>query len=123
VFILDARGSNLGSVYQLASAGGVPAALPTGGPINGLHMRTPAGIALSLDEQSLFVSAWDPGNGTGLLTWMTVEGASPTSPAIYAPVMNTLLVSPCGLHRAHSAEIFAVADELSTGTGAILSLH
>jgi hypothetical protein len=123
VYILDARGGNLGSLFSLASTGGNPVALPTGGAIIGLRMRFPAGIALSLDENSLFVSAWDPGNGSGLLTWMAVDGTGPTSPAVYAPTALTGLVSPCGLHRAHSSEIFAVADEMSSSTGAILTLH
>ncbi len=122
-YVLAALGRASGSVLYIPAAGGTPVPLPTGTPLNSLRMRTPAGIALSQDGQSLLMTAWDPANGPGLLTWMSVHGTGATSPALFMPTGLSGLVSPCGLHRARNTENFAVADELSAGTGAILGLH
>lgn len=121
VYVTDARGAGpaSGTVLRVPSAGGTPTVI-----YRRARMGSPAGIALSRDERSLLVAMSDPETGPGLAIWLAVDGTSPRALSTFGGA--TGLMSPVGLHRARSADVFVIADDTAadataTGFGAVFT--
>jgi len=111
-YIADSRGfsATLGTVWRIPAGGGTPVSV-----YRRAIMATPTGIALSRDERRLLLSARDPETGPGYLLWVGVDGSTPSSPAVFGPMMSPLR-EPVGLRRARNADVFAIADDVATGS-------
>ncbi len=115
IYIADAQGfsATLGTIWRVPATGGAPVAV-----YRRAMMATPTGIALSRDERRLLLSARDPETGPGYLLWVGVDGSSPQSPAIFGPTMSPLR-EPVGLRRARNADVYAIADDVATGSSGV----
>lgn len=80
----------------------------------GLVANYPAGLSFAMDSRSALFSGADPAVGDGLLTFAGPDGR-PTAPASLSAGMS----APMGLHRARSADLWAVADESANGAGQV----
>jgi len=72
------------------------------------------GIALALDGRAALISGSSLAGTGGLLTWVNSAGMA-TSP----PEYSTGMVTPVGLHRARTMDIWTIADEAANETGQI----
>lgn len=90
--------------------------IPTGGGpkvlLDNVRVGHPAGIALSLDEKSLYVSGFDPTSLTDRVTIVDITEKS--SVAAFAKELGTY-TEAAGLHRAKTANILTFVDS-SGGT-------
>lgn len=113
-FVLDTiqSGSHLATVLRVTSAGATALT-------SELHVGYPAGLALSMDEATLFVSGLDPEKGTDVVYAIDVaaETATPISKGI------DTYFEPAGLHRAHDVDVFAWADSKAQGTGTVFVIQ
>lgn len=81
-----------------------------------LAANYPAGAALALDGRAALLSgSVDP--AAGLLTFVDAVGTSSSPPALSAG-----MVTPLGLHRARSANVWAVADEAAGDSGQVFAV-
>jgi sugar lactone lactonase YvrE len=87
--------------------------------IDGLSVGHPAGIALSNDETTIFVSGFDSGKGTDVV--FTVNAASREIGQFTDSIAD--FSESAGLHRARNADVFAWADSHANGTGTVYVLR
>ena len=84
--------------------------------LSGLAVGYPAGVALSPDQSSLYVSALDPAAGGDAV--LRVDLASGHVDSTNAGISQ--FVDAAGLHRAASAPVYAWADTTANNTGTVL---
>lgn len=121
VFVSDSTsaGSHLAEVYRVPS-GGAPELLATD-----LRVGQPAGVALSLDDETLLVSGLDPVTRADVVFEIDLSTKEITT--ISGKVGATDLsknFEAAGVHRAKAAQIFSWADSKAspmgmTGTGTV----
>jgi sugar lactone lactonase YvrE len=87
--------------------------------MDGLSVGHPAGIALSNDEKTIFVSGFDSGKGTDVV--FTIDAASRTVGRITDGIGE--FNESAGLHRARNADVMAWADSRANGTGTVYVLR
>jgi hypothetical protein len=87
--------------------------------IDGLFVGHPAGIALSNDEKTIFVSGFDPTKGTDVV--FTVDAVSRAVGQFTDAIAE--LSESAGLHRARNTDVFAWADGHANGTGTVYVLR
>lgn len=87
--------------------------------IDGLSVGHPAGIALSNDEKTIYVSGFDVGKGTDVV--FTVDAASRAVGEFTESIAE--FSASAGLHRARNADIFAWADSHANGSGTVYVLR
>jgi sugar lactone lactonase YvrE len=87
--------------------------------IDGLSVGHPAGIALSNDDKTIFVSGFDPAKGTDVV--FTVDAASRTVGQFTDTISE--FSESAGLHRARNTNVFAWADSHANGTGTVYVLR
>ncbi len=105
---LRATGPNAGKALTLPTSG-APTDFATG--LVGNH---PAGLALALDGRAALISGSSLGGAGGLLTWVNAAGV-----ATSLPEYSTGMVTPVGLHRARTVDLWTVADETANDTGQV----
>jgi len=105
---LRATGPNAGKALTVPTSG-MPTDFAT--DLVGNH---PAGLALALDGRAALISGSSLAGTGGLLTWVNSAGMA-TSP----PEYSTGMVTPVGLHRARTMDIWTIADEAANETGQI----
>jgi hypothetical protein len=105
---LRATGPNVGKALTVPTSGA-----PTDFAVDivGNH---PAGIALALDGRAALISGSSLAGTGGLLTWVNSTGM-----AMSPPEYSTGMVTPVGLHRARTVDIWTIADEAANDTGQI----
>jgi sugar lactone lactonase YvrE len=109
----DAAASRLATVFVVKD--GVADTLVTD-----LGVGYPAGVALSKDEATLFVSGRDPVTRTDLVYAIDIA-----TKAVAATLSKGSSVDigqfnePAGLHRAKNADVFAWADSKAQGSGTV----
>jgi DNA-binding beta-propeller fold protein YncE len=84
--------------------------------LSDLAVGYPAGIALSPDESSLYISALDPNAGGDAV--LRLDLASNHVDSTNAGINQ--FVDAAGLHRATNAPVYAWADTTANGTGTVL---
>ncbi|MDF2693817.1 MAG: uncharacterized protein K0S65_2200 [Labilithrix sp.] len=87
--------------------------------IDGLSVGHPAGIALSNDERTIYVSGFDPGKGTDVV--FTVDAATRAVGQFTDTIAE--FSESAGLHRARNTDVFAWADSHANGTGTVYVLR
>jgi sugar lactone lactonase YvrE len=102
VYVADtvASGSHTANVF--AVKGGTAAPFLTD-----LRVGYPAGLAVSGDDKTLFLSSLDPATKTDQILQIDVATQTPT-PLVPAAIMGN--TEAAGIHRAHAAEVYAWAD-------------
>jgi DNA-binding beta-propeller fold protein YncE len=103
VYVADTLGDE-GNTAQILviPAGGMPSVL-----VSELRVGYPAGVALTMEEQTLYVSAFSPTTLTDRLAVINI--AAKTSTEAFATEIGGFTES-AGLHRAKNSEVFAWAD-------------
>ena len=86
--------------------------------VDGLAVGHPAGIALTVDEKTILVSAFDPAAGTDVV--YTVDAAS-HAVGTFTDKIGAFTES-AGLHRARNADVFAWVDSSANQTGTVYAL-
>jgi DNA-binding beta-propeller fold protein YncE len=112
VYVGDAETDVGAAVYKIAP-GGAPELIKSG-----IGLGYPAGVALSRDGSTLFVSGKDPGKGTDVV--YRINLASKETKLITDTVGK--FDEAAGLHRAKGAEVFAWADRFANNTGTVYVL-
>jgi DNA-binding beta-propeller fold protein YncE len=112
VFVLDSAAAGGPTLFKIA--GGAVTAL-----IEGLSVGFPAGIALSLDEKTVLVSALDPATGKDIV-WLVDVATNQLSS--FSDTIGQF-TEAAGLHRAKNKELFAWADSKANGTGTVFVLQ
>ncbi len=110
IYLTDTTSSAKGTGQILVlKAGGEPTVL-----IDDVRVGYPSGIALSLDEKSLYVSTFDPATLTDRVT--VVDITEKSSAAAFATELGTF-TEAAGLHRARTANVFTFADSTAGASG------
>ncbi len=110
IYLTDTTSSAKGSGQILVlKAGGEPTIL-----IDDVRVGYPSGIALSLDEKSLYVSSFDPATLTDRVT--VVDITEKSSAAAFATELGTF-TEAAGLHRAKTANVFTFVDSTAGASG------
>jgi sugar lactone lactonase YvrE len=110
VYVSDTTGAaTRKAVIVKVGSGGVGSSL-----VSDLNVGYPAGVALSKDGKSLFVSALDPAKHTDVLLQFDVSNGMQTM--ALSTGIDTLTES-AGLHRARSVDVFAFADSSTLAGG------
>lgn len=112
VFVLDAAAAGGPTLFKIA--GGQVTALA-----EGLQVGFPAGVALTLDEKTVMVSALDPNTGKDLV-WL-VDASSGQLSSFNDTIGQ--FTEAAGLHRAKNKELFAWADSKANKTGTVFVLQ
>lgn len=108
-----AHGEPLASVVKVAVDG------RTETVISGLNVGHPAGIALSNDDKTLYVSGFDSGKGTDVV--FTIDAATRELGEFTDTIAD--FQESAGLHRARNTDVFAWADSHANGTGTVYVLR
>ncbi|MBX3222445.1 MAG: hypothetical protein KF795_18145 [Labilithrix sp.] len=87
--------------------------------MDGLSVGHPAGIALSNDDKTIYVSGFDPAQGTDVV--FTIDAASRAVGRFTDGISE--FSESAGLHRARNADVFAWADSHANGTGTVYVLR
>jgi sugar lactone lactonase YvrE len=103
-----ASGSQTASVFKVDSTGAVTTFTTD------LRVGYPAGIALSKDDKTLFVSSLDPLALTDQVLQLDVATMAPGTP--FTMGINTF-TEAAGLHRAKNADVFSWADSAAGTNG------
>jgi len=87
--------------------------------LQGLAVGHPAGIALSADDKTLFVSGLDSGTGTDRVFKSSLDGMN-----VEEAFTSTIgeFYESAGLHRARTTNVFAWADSRANKTGTVYVL-
>jgi hypothetical protein len=103
IYLTDtiASASNTAQILVITS-GGAPKVL-----VDDLRVGYPSGLALSLDEKTLYVSGYDAKTLTDRL--IVVDVGEKSSTAMFATELGAF-TEAAGLHRAKSADIFTFVD-------------
>lgn len=110
IYVTDTMSSANGAGQILVlKAGAEPVLL-----IDDVRVGYPAGIALSLDEKSLYVSTFDPASLTDRVT--VVDITEKSSVASFATELGTF-TEAAGLHRAKTKDVFTFADSTAGASG------
>lgn len=112
-YVLDLVSATSGAATVYKVSGGTPSVL-----LGEVGVGYPAGIALSRDDSTLYVSGLDPVTRTDVV--YAVNLATQVRTALTAGI-NTFF-EPAGLHRARNADVFAWADSLANSTGTVFVL-
>ena len=105
VYVVDSSSADgLGVVY-VVNAGAATAL------VSDLHVGYPGGIALSLDQKTLWVSGLDKDKGTNAL--LEIDISSKTVTPVASSVAKA--IDAAGLHRALTKDVFAWADSAVAG--------
>ena len=80
----------------------------------GLRVGFPSGIALSLDDKSVFVSTLDPVKATDVLLQIDIATPTTTTAITTNVATNT---DAAGLHRARKVDVYAWADSAAGSAG------
>lgn len=107
------HGSSLASVVKVFGDGRTEVVM------DGLSVGHPAGIALSNDEKTIFVSGFDPATGTDVV--FTIDSASRAVGQFTDSIAD--FSESAGLHRARNTDVFAWADSHANGTGTVYVLR
>ncbi len=109
----DAGAGRLANVVQLVP-GDTPVVLASG-----IEVGFPAGVALTGDDQTVIVSAYDRAADTDAVFFIDIASQAITP---FTSGINTFTESG-GLHRAKNAEVFSWCDSSANGTGTIFVLQ
>lgn len=116
-FVVDTgsvlHGAAMASVVKVTADG------KTSVLVEGLSVGAPAGIAITLDEKTLFVSGFDTAAGTDVV--YTVDVASGEFGLFTDKIAD--FRDSAGLHRAHDVDVFAWADGHANATGTVYVLR
>ncbi len=85
----------------------------------GLQVGAPAGIALSKDEKTIYVSGFDTEKGTDVV--FTIDAASHAMESFTDTIAD--FGASAGLHRARNVDVFAWADSQANGHGTVYVLR
>jgi len=86
--------------------------------VSGIHAGYPCGIALTVDEGLLFVSAIDAATGTDVIARIKVD----TKDVDYLSKGIETFTESAGLHRARNADSYAWADSKANGKGTVFTV-
>jgi DNA-binding beta-propeller fold protein YncE len=112
IYVADARSGAGSAVYRIAN-GGTPEVFK-----DGVGLGYPAGVALSQDAKTLFISGREPGKGTDVVYQVKVSDKSTT---LITDVFGNF-EEAAGLHRAKGADVFAWADRSANNSGTVYVL-
>ncbi len=112
IYVADARSQAGSAVYRIAN-GGAPEVFK-----DGIGLGYPAGVALSQDGKTLFISGREPGKGTDAVYQVKVSDKSTT---LLTDVFGNF-EEAAGLHRAKGADVFAWADRSANNSGTVYVL-
>jgi sugar lactone lactonase YvrE len=87
--------------------------------IDGLSVGHPAGVALSMNDQTLYVSGFDSAKGTDVV--FTVNAVTKEIGQFTDTIAD--FAESAGLHRARNTGVFAWADGHANGTGTVFVLR
>jgi hypothetical protein len=114
VYVVDTVSDSAAStIYQL-TASGAPTIL-----FADLHAGYPAGLALSMDEASLFASGLDAESGRDEITRIPV--ADPSKSVQLDEAINQFTRS-AGAHRAAQKDVLVWADASANGAGTVFTI-
>jgi hypothetical protein len=110
IYLTDTMSSANGAGQILVvKVGGEPTVL-----VDNVRVGYPSGIALSLDEKSLYVSTFDPASLTDRVT--VVDITEKSSAASFATELGTF-TEAAGLHRAKTKDIYTFVDSSAGASG------
>lgn len=87
--------------------------------LDNIAVGFPAGVALSLDEKTLLVSARDKATGTDVVLQHSLDSGKTES----ASKGIDKFTEPAGLHRAKNADTFIWADSAAGGSGTVFVIN
>lgn len=115
-YVVDSGSAMFGQ--SLASVVKVTADGKTETVLSGIAVGHPAGIALSNDEKTIYVSGFDAAKGTDVV--FTLNAATRELGEFTDKIAD--FQESAGLHRARNADVFAWADSHANGTGTVYVL-
>ncbi len=117
VYVVDSGSATHGQ--PLASVVKVKADGSTEVVVSGLSVGHPAGIALTHDEKTIYVSGFDSTKGTDVV--FAVNSATREIGEFTDSIAD--FTESAGLHRARNLDVFAWADSHANGTGTVYVLR
>jgi sugar lactone lactonase YvrE len=87
--------------------------------VSGIHVGHPAGLALTHDENTIYVSGFDSSKGTDVV--FSVNRATKEIGEFTDSIAD--FTESAGLHRARNTDVFAWADSHANGTGTVYVLR
>ncbi len=111
IYVADtiATEGNAAQIVLIPAGGGMPKVL-----VSELRLGYPAGLALTLEEKTLYASGFNPDTLTDRV--IVVDIAAKTSTEAFSAEVGTFTES-AGLHRAKNAPVFAWADSKAGPNG------
>jgi sugar lactone lactonase YvrE len=114
VFVADTRGSGSGKAAIFLIAGDDAEEF-----LGEIDVGFPAGIALSKDDSTLFVSGLDPNTLTDVVLVVDVASKEVSTYTGDDDTDFSQFEEPAGLHRAKNADVFAWADSKANENGTV----
>lgn len=104
IYVTDSTSSanGAGQILMIAAGTNMPKLM-----VDDIHVGFPSGLALALDEKTLYVSGFDPASLTDRL--IAVDVGEKSSILGFASMFGTF-TEAAGLHRAKDADIFTFVD-------------
>jgi sugar lactone lactonase YvrE len=111
IFVADtiAAEGNVAQIVMIPAGGGAPSIV-----VKDLRLGYPAGVALTSDEKTLYVSAFNADSLTDRL--VDVDLAAKTSTEAFSAEIG-MFTESAGLHRAKKLDVFAWADSSAGAKG------
>ncbi|NUP08681.1 MAG: hypothetical protein HOW73_21745 [Polyangiaceae bacterium] len=118
IYFVDTVGSaaRLGRVMKIAVGTTQPLVL-----LDDIHTGYPAGIALSADDDQLWVSALDPATLTDVVLNIDIADMAVSTVTGDDDTSITSFFESAGIHRAKNANVFSFVDSLANGQGTIFA--
>jgi hypothetical protein len=111
IFVADTVSAASHTANIIKISGGAATTL-----VSDMRVGYPAGLALTMDEKTLYVSAIDAVTLTDAIAIVDVGAGSGQTPAMFSTGISTYTES-AGLHRSKNSELFAWADSSAGPTG------
>ena len=117
IYVMDTVASNrtLGTIMKVTADGTIEEFVPH------IEIGYPAGLALSLGEQTLIVSAIDPVDGSSVV--LQIDMVSKEAVGFPADTQFDTFFEPAGLHRARNVNVFSFVDSRANDTGTVFLLQ
>jgi DNA-binding beta-propeller fold protein YncE len=112
-YVVDASSTTSSTARLLKVTGGAASIF-----VDSLAVGYPAGVALTMDESTLLLSALDPVKGTDAVIMVNLASQKQ---GLFTTGIDTFLEA-AGLHRAKTKDVLAWADSAANNTGTVYVL-